>query len=858
MSTGINIKKKLGVKEEGAPITTDTSNINFVGAGVTASAVGEEVTVNVPGSIGATAYYLNESVTESPYKEFSSLPTSTTEQDTPTTISVGATSVIGAYQTPVGTPNTTTIPAGLWQFFLHFYSGAIDSWDVYVEVYKRDISAVESLIFTTDVGSITTTSITQMYLLDGVFPNTSLLTTDRIVVKVVATNTGTGSQTIHMITEGSAHYSVGTTTLNQVIPTNAVTSVTGTAPIVSSGGLTPAISIPQSSATVDGYLSSSDWAVFNAKVPATRNITINGTTQDLSANRTWTIATSIPQAQIIYVDSANGVNAATGRGDINTPYLTPEYALSNTTNTGTITGNTATNTTLSAISDVDNVLLEIGMYVSGSGIPFGTIIVAKGNQGGNANTVTLSKSTTATATGITVTWVKTYNVILNGSFVVTSSLFKEGMYINAQSAEISWGAFTLFNINTYVNKIPYYILGQGNYFGTNISSVFILTNATQSQGYSLSINFGNIETIGTSYVFSLTSGSNENYINILGNFVNARFGRVCLIDGGTTSLMFNSYGLLGGLQFGFIGGKRIEGTHTTPASVTVLGSGYGTTSLATLTGSTTWTGQSSHRGYLNGTTHTLGGTVNVYSTGGGGTVTVNGGENTFTAVTGYTLNVDSGCSCYAYGSGSYILGAISGSLFFYGFHSSSTISGSGAIYNYGYIYVISMGSFTGTFNNYGTVSSGSFGGGGNVNNYGSITMIYYGIGVAANKTFVNRGTIISNGSLLNSNAIITLTNATGTFENYGSIINNTTDITKAVIEKTAGKLYLRQGSYLKVANGKSPIKCTANTSASKDVYYFGVTDNCDGTTYGLSIAFDGTSFAPNDLVGGTVYENINY
>jgi hypothetical protein len=292
--------------------------------------------------------------------------------------------------------------------------------------------------------------------------------------------------------------------------------------------------------------------------------------------------------------------------------------------------------------------------------------------------------------------------------------------------------------------------------------------------------------------------------------------------------------------------------------VGVLGSGYGTTSLANLTGSTTWTGQSSHRGVLNGTTHTLGGTVDVYSTAGGGTVTVNGGENTFTAVTSYTLNVDSGCICNAYGSGSYIFGAISGLLFFYGFCPSTSISGTGTINNYSYIYVISM-PFTGTFNNYGTVSAGQFGGGGNVNNYGSITMIYYGIGVAANKTFVNRGTIISNGSLLNSNAIIRLTNATSTFENYGSIINNTTDITKAVIEKTAGKLYLRQGSYLKVANGKSPIKCTANTSASKDVYYFGVTDNCDGTTYGLGFAFDGSSFVPNNLVtGSSLYENVNY
>ena len=42
-----------------------------------------------------------------------------------------------------------------------------------------------------------------------------------------------------------------------------VTAVTGTAPIVSSGGTTPAISIPQANSTTDGYLSSSDWAAFS-------------------------------------------------------------------------------------------------------------------------------------------------------------------------------------------------------------------------------------------------------------------------------------------------------------------------------------------------------------------------------------------------------------------------------------------------------------------------------------------------------------------------------------------------------------------------------------------------------------------
>jgi hypothetical protein len=47
--------------------------------------------------------------------------------------------------------------------------------------------------------------------------------------------------------------------------TGTVTSVTGTAPIASSGGATPDISITQASASSDGYLSSSDWNTFDGK-----------------------------------------------------------------------------------------------------------------------------------------------------------------------------------------------------------------------------------------------------------------------------------------------------------------------------------------------------------------------------------------------------------------------------------------------------------------------------------------------------------------------------------------------------------------------------------------------------------------
>ena len=50
--------------------------------------------------------------------------------------------------------------------------------------------------------------------------------------------------------------------------TGTVTSVTGTAPVVSSGGATPAISMAAATTSVNGYLTSTDWNTFNGKAPA--------------------------------------------------------------------------------------------------------------------------------------------------------------------------------------------------------------------------------------------------------------------------------------------------------------------------------------------------------------------------------------------------------------------------------------------------------------------------------------------------------------------------------------------------------------------------------------------------------------
>ena len=78
--------------------------------------------------------------------------------------------------------------------------------------------------------------------------------------------------------------------------TNRITSATAPLSIT-----TNVISISQATTSTNGYLSSTDWNTFNGKqaalgfTPVTnaRTLTINGTTYDLTADRTWTISTGI-------------------------------------------------------------------------------------------------------------------------------------------------------------------------------------------------------------------------------------------------------------------------------------------------------------------------------------------------------------------------------------------------------------------------------------------------------------------------------------------------------------------------------------------------------------------------------------
>ena len=75
--------------------------------------------------------------------------------------------------------------------------------------------------------------------------------------------------------------------------TGVVTSVTGTAPVVSSGGQTPAISMAAANTTTNGYLTSTDWNTFNGKSNTTGTVTsVGGTGTVNGLTLTGTVTTS--------------------------------------------------------------------------------------------------------------------------------------------------------------------------------------------------------------------------------------------------------------------------------------------------------------------------------------------------------------------------------------------------------------------------------------------------------------------------------------------------------------------------------------------------------------------------------------
>lgn len=597
----------------------------------------------------------------------------------------------------------------------------------------------------------------------------------------------------------------------------------------------------------------------------------------------WTSLLSvIPQANKIYVDSVNGVDS-TGRGNINTPYLTPEYALADITNTGTITANTATNTTLSAISDIDNANLEIGMYVSGTGIPFGTIIVAKGNQGGDANTVTLSRATTATSVALTITYTKFYTLRLNGDFTVTGNLYKQGF-------DYDFGDSNVYFTGIVFTKTPKSFLRfnciGGNWYGKSNTATLFTTSAGDN---TVTINFKlkSYYSEGTGYqINSQENGvSKFKHIYIECSDFRAQFGKVASTEGvsytsgGTITFIGNFYGLLEGVRTRY-GVFNLLGNIETPTAVNAL---HFSSSSCSINGSIRGSVYNFMRGTLNGEVI---------------------GTNFIAAASSYStpsiINASLNCTtvtinsnCFAIFNGQ-ILGNVINSgadVTINNMIGSYTGSGAGKAVIRGSSDVgLALTTVTVSGTHELTIENSRY----MVNNSTTLTV---GTGCKVfNKNYF-RGRVLSvSGELINDGEMFTFykIDVGGIFKNnnYVLLSNSTTETASntATLNVTTGGIFIQNGGklecdsvisksglirksgdntkvifkgqpQLKVANGLAPLQILSNVGTAQDVMNFGCITN-GAVGFRLSDTFTdttyGTAYAPNGLVGGTNYEDTTY
>jgi hypothetical protein len=96
-----------------------------------------------------------------------------------------------------------------------------------------------------------------------------------------------------------------------------VTSVTGTAPVVSSGGATPAISMPAATTSVNGYLTSTDWTTFNNKgsVTSVSVVSANGLAGTVATATTTPAITLSTTVTGLLKGNGTAISAATSGTD---------------------------------------------------------------------------------------------------------------------------------------------------------------------------------------------------------------------------------------------------------------------------------------------------------------------------------------------------------------------------------------------------------------------------------------------------------------------------------------------------------------------------------------------------------------
>jgi hypothetical protein len=210
-----------------SPITS-SGDIAVTGAGLVSQYVrGDGTLANFPNSTGGGSsvnYYLNGSVSQgtfggTTYYQMSKTPILGAGTNFTRTNGAGN-GYIASFITDAGDPSQLNIPGGNWNVEFYFQSsspGGTPSF--YVELYKVDLADVFTLIASDSLNpeGITNGTTVDQYFTSIPVPQTTLLVTDRLAVRIFV-NTGGRTITLHTengnLSEVLTTFTTGLTALN--------------------------------------------------------------------------------------------------------------------------------------------------------------------------------------------------------------------------------------------------------------------------------------------------------------------------------------------------------------------------------------------------------------------------------------------------------------------------------------------------------------------------------------------------------------------------------------------------------------------------------------------------------------------